>query len=384
MLSSLDDNGCLPEVTVLVADFGLCDGDREALRLSAGRLGERMRFVPLSPDSPQFVVRPSFSMPWPLMGRFVLPGEIDAPCSRLLLIDSDMIVNASLRPLFEGDMEGHPLAAVHDPGQSCDYFNAGLMLIDVDAFNGRDLGRAAMRRLAEYPQRPTFLDQDALNSVLAGDWLRLDRSWNFFYAADPVKFEREDYDQARIAHFAGPKPWEDFGVTPTPLYERHALQAQARQPRLAPALDDLAFEKPALTSSTCRWSRSPDRAVDACGANGALIAATYGFHTDEEDQPWWSVDLLQLCRVEAVAIVNRPTERERFSFFVIETSADASSWAIADEKDSGAAVTSDLFAPWRVKFGSPILCHYVRIRLLTRGPLHLRRIQVFGQVVVPS
>ena len=343
-----------------------------------------MRFVPLSADDPKIVARPSFSLPWPLLGRFVLPGEIGTTGGRLLLIDSDMIVNGSLRPLFERDMDGHPLAAVHDPGKSSDYFNAGLMLIDVDAFNARDLGRAAMRRLAAYPERPTFLDQDALNNVIAGDWLRLDRSWNFFYAADPVKFEREDYDQARIAHFAGPKPWEDFGVTATQLYERHALQAQGRQPMLAAAPNDLAFKKPALTSSTCRWSRSPDRATDACGANGALIAATYGFHTDEEDQPWWSVDLMQLCHMEGVAIVNRPSEQERFTFFVIGTSADATNWTVAYAKDDAGAVTPDLLVPWRVDFGLPILCRYVRIRLLTRGPLHLRRIQVFGRAVVSS
>ncbi len=381
MISSLDDNGDVPEAIVLVADFGLDKNDREALRFSAGRLGERMRFVPLSSESPKIVARPSFSFPWPLVGRFVLPGEIEVAGARLLLIDSDMIVNTSLRPLLEINMRGHPIGAIRDPTQSPDYFNAGLMLIEVDTFNRRGIGAAAMRRLAAYPQRPTFLDQDALNDVISGDWLRLDRTWNFFYAADPLKFELADYEQAAITHFAGPKPWEDFGVTPVSLYERHALRAQSKQPWLKPAANDLAYCKPALSSSTCYWSRVNDREQDARGANGYLLAATYGFHTDEEESPWWRVDLLETCSVTGVAIVNRPTHAERFHAFVIEASMDSEHWSLEYLKDDQEQVSSDLTSPLMVDFPALVITRYIRIRSLIRAPLHLRRVQVFGSIL---
>ena len=239
MLSSLDDNGAVPDAIVLVAGFGLEAKDRQVLRASSGRLGPAMRFVDVEPDSPKIVALPSFSFPLPLLGRLILPREITDRNARLLLIDSDMIVNWSVRPLFDMDMQGRPLAAIVDPlaehkleelGRRPDpnYFNAGLLLLDLDLFNGRDIGAAAMRRLAAYPERPLWLDQDALNDVLRGDWLRLDRSWNFFHAGDPVHFTQEDYEAAPIIHFAGPKPWHFREHSAAPIYFRHAARAEQK------------------------------------------------------------------------------------------------------------------------------------------------------------
>ncbi len=136
MLSSLDDNGGVPEASVLVAGFGLEAKDRLALQASAGGLGPTMRFVDIDPRSPKIVAMPTFSFPLPLLGRLILPREITDRHARLLLIDSDMIVNWSVRPLFNMDMQGRPLAAIWDPlaehivrdlGRIPDpnYFNAG-------------------------------------------------------------------------------------------------------------------------------------------------------------------------------------------------------------------------------------------------------------------
>lgn len=239
MLSSLDDNADLAGAVVLVADFGLDEHDRTLLRDSAGQLGSAMRFVPLDRASPKIVVLPAFDLPLPLLGRLVLPREIAEPNARLLLIDSDMVVNHSLRPLFEMDMLGRPLAAVQDPLMTIEYrhhrkpgpsyFNAGLMLLDVDRFNAQGVGEAAMRQLAAYERRPIYLDQCALNDVLAGNWLELDRQWNLFQTGYDPHMERPAYDAARIIHFAGPKPWEVDFHPATPVWNHHATRAQQKR-----------------------------------------------------------------------------------------------------------------------------------------------------------
>ena len=380
MLSSLDENGEVPEAIILVADFGLNANDQEALRLCAGRLAERMSFIPLSADSSKVSARPSFDFPWPLVGRLILPAEVPLPGARMLMIDSDMVVNRSVRPLFEMDMQAHPVAAVHDPQRPPDYFNAGLMLIDLDRFNERKIGELSMLRLASYEERPTFLDQDALNDVVSGDWLHLDRSWNFFYTDEIPMFELPDYERAAIAHFAGPKPWQWLGVTPLALYERHAWCAQEKQPWMSASPNDLALGKPALTSSLSPWSRSRDRAEEAAGANGDLLAMTYGFHTHEEDSPWWRVDLEDVCVISSVSIVNRPSDGERFRRFVIETSLNDETWTTVWAQEDGQDISADIREPWCAHFDDLITARYVRIRSLIRGVLHLRRIQVFGRL----
>ena len=236
MLSSLDDNGDIPDATVLVADFGLSANDRWMIRRSAGRLGHALRFVPIERNDPR-VILPNFDFPFPLCGRFVLPSEIDVPRARMVLLDSDMIINASIKPLFDKYMEGHIVAAVHDalavrehwgrPANS-DYFNAGMMMVDVDRFREEDLGTKSMQQLAKYAERPRFLDQDAINDVLGGRWLRLDRTWNFYHAADPVDFTLEDYELCKIAHFCGAKPWEISHHPATPLWARHTAAVERK------------------------------------------------------------------------------------------------------------------------------------------------------------
>jgi hypothetical protein len=141
---------------------------------------------------------------------------------------------------------------------------------------------------------------------------------------------------------------------------------------------DLAFCKPAVTSSVCRSSRHPDPRLDACGANGDPLAYDYGFHTDQETDPWWQVDLLEEYLVEEVAIVNRLHQPERFRTFRIETSCDGSLWTTRFTQSQPREVSSNLEWPLRVVFPDPSPARYVRIVLLGSGPLHLRRVQVFG------
>jgi hypothetical protein len=142
--------------------------------------------------------------------------------------------------------------------------------------------------------------------------------------------------------------------------------------------DDLAFCKPALSSSVCGSSRYPDPGRDACGANGDPLDHDYGFHTNLEENPWWQVDLLEEYPVEEIAIVNRRTVPGRFNTFRIETSCDGESWATRFTQSQSAEVSSDLDWPLRVVLAEAVPARYVRIVLLGREPLHLRRVQVFA------
>ena len=168
------------------------------------------------------------SYPPAALGRLVLANTIAEPDARLLTIDSDMIVNTSLRPLFELELGRHYFAAVHDPSRvdDPDYFNSGLTLSDVGAFCKHDLGRRSIRYVAEH--RPYFADNDALNSLLAGDWHRLDPLWNFFRWPDGASVTPEDYDRAYVAHFPGWKPWDRADHPGCRLYNSYLDQYRTR------------------------------------------------------------------------------------------------------------------------------------------------------------
>jgi hypothetical protein len=162
------------------------------------------------------------------------------------------------------------------------------------------------------------------------------------------------------------------------LYEEAAAQGwpTPSQP------DDLAFCKPALSSSVSRWSQYPDAARDACGANGETLPVERGFHTSEEREPWWQVDLLRPHEIEEVAIVNSRNNPQRFRQYRIESSLDASTWIIRHEQAEPEEVSWDAEWPRRLVFAPTFIARYVRIVVIGVGILHLRRVQVFGPSAV--
>jgi hypothetical protein len=150
-----------------------------------------------------------------------------------------------------------------------------------------------------------------------------------------------------------------------------------------PASADLALCKPSLSSSVSIWSFSQDLTIDAAGANTVALPDDLGFHTAEETEPWWMVDLGAEYLVEEVTVVNRRQWSERFRTFTIESSRDSHLWCTRFAKLDNSDVSADPEAPWRVAFDDPFLARYVRIRLCGRGFLHLRRVQVFGCALHP-
>lgn len=169
----------------------------------------------------------------------VLPDERAA-----LYIDADTVVLGDLRPLLSTDLGGAPLGAVRDPQnpllgrgialpgwrtlglpEEREYFNSGVMLLDLGQCHRRDLFGRASRFLVEHPDCMRFWDQDALNWAAADSWARLARCWNtfalsplaaqpgFIHYAEPVmplETLLADEATAVVMHFAGPdKPWAE-------------------------------------------------------------------------------------------------------------------------------------------------------------------------------
>lgn len=224
MLTSLDLNGEVPEAIVTVVTFDLEEQDFDVLRAGAGRLAGRMRFLQVSDEMLAGVDTSRWpkEYPAPIIGRLFLPAVINEPNARLITLDSDMIVNVSLRPLFELNMGTDYVAACHDVPRKHDmfYFNSGLMVIDVDKYKYFNIAQRAMDWLSGDGATSQWPDQDALNLMVGDLWYSLDYRWNMH--CSPVRaLVAEDYDHAFIAHYAAVKPWNDLRHIGRPLYTRY-------------------------------------------------------------------------------------------------------------------------------------------------------------------
>lgn len=153
----------------------------------------------------------------------VLPDEVP----RALYLDADLLVLDDLGPVWELELDGAVLGAVIDerldrhiklgntslggaplPGVG-DYFNAGVLLIDLARWRAERIPEKAMEYLERCPHS-LYSDQDALNVACDGTWKKLDPRWNY-YQIDlerPIS-ESSPAQRPGILHFHGClKPWD--------------------------------------------------------------------------------------------------------------------------------------------------------------------------------
>ncbi|KAF1308553.1 SP_1767 family glycosyltransferase [Streptococcus sanguinis] len=123
--------------------------------------------------------------------RYFIPQFVAE--ERVLYLDSDLVVNRDLQPLFDIPLEGKLVAAVGDAGGYG--FNSGVLLIDNRAWKERQLQEIFIKEtdrimgLVQSGQMEDFNgDQTVLNHVLAQDWLPLDKIYNLQVGHDLVAF----------------------------------------------------------------------------------------------------------------------------------------------------------------------------------------------------
>lgn len=163
--------------------------------------------------------------------RIFLP-DLLPDLDRVLFVDLDLIVIESLRKLWETDLGGHCVAAVTNvlPHHYADalavagfdsrnYFNAGVLLMDLARMRQEACTEAMAEYGASHADQLVLRDQDALNAVLGDRRLALAPRWNcmnsfFVYPWSTDIFEPSDLEEAKrnpaVRHFEGPginKPW---------------------------------------------------------------------------------------------------------------------------------------------------------------------------------
>jgi lipopolysaccharide biosynthesis glycosyltransferase len=154
--------------------------------------------------------------------RFLIPQIFPTTVSRVLYLDCDILVLDDLEKLCATDLDGHALGAVHDGLDDQikrnavqlnvphvrDYFNAGVLLIDLDQWRKKQIVEAALDYLKRAPNTH-FADQDALNYACDGLWKQVDARWNYQAHSATLSISELPADRRpRIIHFTTwRKPW---------------------------------------------------------------------------------------------------------------------------------------------------------------------------------
>ena len=165
--------------------------------------------------------------------RLYTAEALPASVHRVLYLDCDIIVKRSLLPLWEIDMTGKAVAGVSDIFEDCGenqkrllypvsagYFNAGVLLINVDYWREHTIGQQCLDFLNNHYDLIEANDQDVLNAVLWDKKLTLEITYNFqIQFLKQFFFNTYQESQQRtilsvkdnypsIIHYATPqKPW---------------------------------------------------------------------------------------------------------------------------------------------------------------------------------
>ncbi|MWV42730.1 hypothetical protein GRF59_03735 [Paenibacillus sp. HJL G12] len=190
------------------------------------------------------------------MYRLLLPALI--PSNKVIYLDCDILVNMDLTELWETELNGCYLAAIHDQGvmgvadivrmhglNPDTYFNSGVIVFELNNIRQHiNWIEEMVNFLRSFPST-TMPDQDILNHVYGGNCLLLDGRYNSFY----INGADQELNQ-KIVHFAGDiKCWdplspgfalyqENLNLTPwrtpqvNPLKNRNGKRKMSRKGRL--------------------------------------------------------------------------------------------------------------------------------------------------------
>lgn len=124
--------------------------------------------------------------------RLFIPERL--PLSKVLYLDADIVVNGPIRELYDIDLDECCLAAANTPGfvahqdlemsQGARYFNAGVMLMNLDKWRSEHIKERVIDVVRRKPWAIQFADQCGLNSVVNGHWKEIHPKYNvqsFFF-----------------------------------------------------------------------------------------------------------------------------------------------------------------------------------------------------------
>lgn len=264
-------------ITVWILATGVSDLARRKVRHSLVGQGTRLEWIDM--DSADFgdtsanpLGRASY---FRLAVGEVLPEHVD----RVLYMDTDMLVRDTLSPLWDLAESGVSVWAVrsvhfphicsygavdHWPELALDprapYFNSGLLMIDLQEWRARDVGRRCLKYLASSFANRTLADQEALNVVLAGRWREIEPRWNqqtpflehnrgvqVLYTDEVIREARE---RPAVIHFLNrPKPWQVGCTHPW----RESWLSVANETQFAPVFPS---KEPIMRQATWRLKRA--------------------------------------------------------------------------------------------------------------------------------
>jgi hypothetical protein len=194
-------------------------------------------------------------------------------------------------------------------------------------------------------------------------------SFNEILQAVLVGIQRSNAGQSQVG--AG-RPQGPVGVA-TPPGQPGLIYPGTTGGAVLPAASggNLALGRPTRQSSRSQWSTATENgAVD-----GVRKADGWGFHTEDEANPWWEVDLQQVAALSEIRVYNRTDAPDRARTLRAWVSADGSNWQPVYAHNGN--VWGGDGSPLRIG-ANGMRARWVRLGLSEKTYFHLDEVEVYG------
>lgn len=185
MQSLLENNQDFTVIRIYVIDSEISDLSKEKLCRIASKFSNVSLFwIPFEKWKSQLHLNMTWSISISAYARLFVSDMIQDNIDRVLYLDCDMVVCDSLKSLWNTDLQDCVLGAVQDsigdrtknavgllPEEQ--YFNSGMLLIDLAKWRELDIGKKCFHFIAEKNGSVVHHDQGVLNGVLRNQWFRL-------------------------------------------------------------------------------------------------------------------------------------------------------------------------------------------------------------------
>ena len=240
------------DVTVYLLHSGIPTGKLEELAGFCTGFGAELK--PMIVDTALFESAPTSKrypkeMYYRLLSPLILPREVE----RVLYLDPDMLIINPLRPLWELDLHGKTFAAASHTGLTemaneinqvrldteHEYFNSGVMLIDLNAARKLVTAEDVFRCVSEHEKELILPDQDVFNMLYGKETQPIDDVvWNYDvrnYSKYLIRSSgRHDLNwvmqNTAVLHFCGKnKPWNEDYKNPFGMLYLHYMNLTMRK-----------------------------------------------------------------------------------------------------------------------------------------------------------
>ena len=237
-IASVMENNMDEDIVFYIISKGISDKNKKTITEFVEEYGQNINFVELGNIKALCGIDIDTSS-WNdiVLARLFLDKLLGNNVTKVLYLDGDTIVRGSLKELYYMDMKDAVIGAAIEPTTPAErkreiglekneyYYNAGVLLIDLERWSKRDTGKRIMNFFEEHNGHLFANDQDAINGCLKNEIIPVSIEYNYcntynFYPYRAVRkmvghkdfYDKEEYakiiSNPIIVHYLGEeRPW---------------------------------------------------------------------------------------------------------------------------------------------------------------------------------